>query len=209
MFIGLHLCQGFRNERRAMFHALISNIRRAHSRSAGRPFATAAVLGLIMLIAAAGPWACIVHCAAPAGAHHARHHAPHHVLTAGTGDRATGPASESHVRAHEGHHPAAHLTAGDTGSHATVSALGEHAETGILTHAAGIPDPDDSGTDHALHCPPGPSLTALTFAIILPGAPHFRMVVLRLQSAIPLRDYTSVASHPPAPPPRASNSVAI
>ncbi len=192
-----------------MLHALARNILVVVHRWAWRPFATAGFLGLVMLIATAGPWACITHCAYPAGSQHAPHHSPRHVLP-GAGDTgATSVAGGIGVLGHRDHHPAVHHTVGDMKDHVgAVPAVHVAAEMGMRAQPAGIPETGDSGTLHTVHCPPGPTMTALTVAIMLPAAPVLRMVVLLLPRSTPLPSYRSVDSHPPGPPPRASNTLA-
>ncbi len=201
-----------------MLHVLTSNIRVIVHRWARRPFETGGFLSLIMLIAAAGPWACIAHCTSGAGAKHMQHHGPRHIISTGAGNVSTdagnvvaaGEAGGARVLAHRDHNPVAHHSAAVTGGDIVAVSVGhEGADMSMRAQPAGIPETGNAGTIHALHCPPGPTMTALTVAIMLPAAPALSIAVRRLPVSSPLSCYTSIDSRPPGPPPRASQRLAI
>ena len=190
---------------------MTSNIRMIVHRWARRPFATGGFLSLIVLIAAAGPWACIAHCTSATGAKHAQHQAPRHIIATGSGDTSvTSVAGGIRVFAHRDHDPAVHHTTGDTGGD-VVAVPAHHWKAGMSMRPqpAEVSQTSRSSTIHTIHCPPGPTMTALTVAIMLPAAPVLRIIARRLPASPPLSCYTSVDSDPLAPPPRPSQSFAI
>jgi hypothetical protein len=178
---------------------------------ARRPFTAAGFLALIALVAAAGPWACIALCSAPTGAPHAHHHEPYHVIDPDTGDmRATSVAGRISTLAHIGHHPGPNSWVSDIGGQVIVGLDGRGlAVIGVQRRTVEIAEADGLGTIRNLSCPPGPTLTALTVAIILPAVPIFHAIIPRLWRSIPPAIYTSVDLRPPWPPPRTSMSFAI
>ncbi len=153
-----------------MEHVHLHQTRLIGVRKLARPVQLAVRAVLVALLAVAGAWACVAHCALLGSPHHSHGESNHQLA----------------MHAHDEHMDGAHV--------ASVPAVdGETA----------------SGSTSGAHCPPAPTVSALTVGVFLPI-----MLVLYL-AALPARLFRAavvlvlVAIPPPRRPPRISPSFAI